>query len=59
MTYNNIKTILKKQVENKVKTLWTFDEVNKEFTQIYKNYTNKLKIYTAQQLLDKLKDETQ
>jgi len=59
MTYNNIKTILKKQVENKVKTFWTFNEDDKEFTQIYKNYTNKLKIYTAQQLLDKLKDETQ
>jgi len=59
MTYNNIKTILKKQVENKVKTFWTFNENDKEFTQIYKNYTNKLKIYTAQQLLDKLKDETQ
>ena len=54
MKYNNIKTILRKQIENGVKTFWTFNEEEKEFTQIYKNYTNELKIYTPQQLLDKL-----
>ena len=59
MKYNNIRNILRKQIDNNVKTFWTFDEEEKEFTQIYKNYTDKLKIYTAQQLLDKLKDETQ
>ena len=55
MKYKNIIKILEKQVETNVKTLWTFDEKNLEFTQIYKNYTNELKIYTPQQLLDKLK----
>ena len=54
MKYNNIKKILKKQVDNKVKTFWTFNEDEKEFTQIYMNYTNELKIYTPQQLLDYL-----
>ena len=54
MKYNNIKNILKKQINNGVKTFWTFNEEEKEFTQIYKNYTNELKIYTPQQLLDKL-----
>ena len=54
MKYNNIKNILKKQIINNVKTFWTFNEEDKEFTQIYKNYTNELKIYTPQQLLDKL-----
>jgi hypothetical protein len=54
MKYNNIKNILKKQINNGVKTFWTFNEDDKEFTQIYKNYTNELKIYTPQQLLDKL-----
>tara|TARA_R100000742_G_scaffold2862_1_gene591 strand:- start:25 stop:204 length:180 start_codon:yes stop_codon:yes gene_type:complete len=54
MKYNNIKNILKKQINNGVKTFWTFNEEEKEFTQIYKNYTNQLKIYTPQQLLDKL-----
>ena len=54
MKYYNIKNILKKQVENNVKTFWTFNENEKEFTQIYKSYTNELKIYTPQQLLDYL-----
>jgi len=54
MKYNNIKGILKKQVDNNVKTFWTFNEEEKEFTQIYKSYTNDLKIYTPKQLLDYL-----
>ncbi len=54
MKYNNIKNILKKQINNGVKTFWTFNEQEKEFTQIYKNYTDELKIYTPQQLLNKL-----
>ena len=54
MKYNNIKGILKKQVDNNVKTFWTFNEEDKEFTQIYKSYTDNLKIYTPQQLLDYL-----
>jgi hypothetical protein len=54
MKYNNIKGILKKQVDNNVKTFWTFNEDEKEFTQIYKSYTNELKIYTPKQLLDYL-----
>ena len=54
MKYINIKEILKKQTENNVKTFWTFNEDEKEFTQIYKNYTDELKIYTPKQLLDYL-----
>ena len=54
MKYNNIKEILKKQIENNVQTFWTFNEDDKEFTQIYKRYTDKLKIYTPKQLLDYL-----
>ena len=53
--YKGIKEILKKQIEKDVKTFWTFDELRKEFTQIYENYNNNLTIYTPQQLLDKLK----
>lgn len=56
MKYKNIIKILEKQVETNVKTLWTFDEKNLEFTQIYKNYDDTLPIYTPQQLLDKLKE---
>ena len=54
MRYNNIKGILKKQIDNGVPTFWTFNEQEKEFTQIYKSYTNELKIYTPKQLLDYL-----
>ena len=54
MKYINIKGILKKQTENNVKTFWTFNEDDKEFTQIYKSYTDELKIYTPKQLLDYL-----
>ena len=52
MKYINIKNILKKQVENNVHSFWTFNEDEQEFTQIYKNYTDELKIYTPKQLLD-------
>ena len=55
MKYNNIKAILKKQIENRVKTFWTFDEDKKEFTQIYKSYTNQLQIFTPKQLLIRIK----
>ena len=55
MKYNNIKGILKKQVQNGVKTFWTFDEDKKEFTQIYKSYTNQLQIFTPKQLLIRIK----
>ena len=54
MKYKNIKKILKQQVENGVQTLWTFNKKEKEFTQIYKNYTDELKIHTPQQLIDEL-----
>ena len=56
MKYNNIKAIRRKQIDNGVKTFWTFNEEEKEFTQIYKNYTNDLKIYTPQQLLEYLNE---
>ena len=54
MKYKNIKKILKGQIENNVKALWTYNEDENEFTCIYKDYTDKLKIYTPQQLLDYL-----
>ena len=54
MKYNNIKKRLKKQVDNNIESLWTFNEQEKEFTQIFKNYSNDLKIYTPKQLLDYL-----
>ena len=57
MKYNNIKNILRRQIEKGLLTLWTFEENKKEFTQIYKIYSDDLKIYTPQQLLDKINIE--
>lgn len=56
MKYTNIKAILKKQIDKGVKSFWTFDEIENNFTCIYKNYTNDLKIYTPQQLLEYLNE---
>ena len=56
MKYTNIKKILKKQVQNNVKTFWVYNEENKEFINIYKMYSDKFKIYTPQQLIDKLEE---
>ena len=52
--YKNIKWMLKKQIDNGVKTLWTFDENKQEFTNIYQNYNDGLTIYTPLQLLKHL-----
>jgi hypothetical protein len=56
MKYTNIKAILRKQIDKGVKSFWTFDETENNFTCIYKNYTNDLKIYTPQQLLEYLNE---
>ena len=56
MKFTNIKKILRKQVDNEVRVLWTYDEENLTFTQIYQLYNNKLSIYTPLQLLNKLQD---
>ena len=57
MKYSNIKRLLRQQIEKGVRSLWTFDEVEPEFTMIYKNYTNQLSIYTPQQLINYLDEK--
>ena len=57
MKYKTIKWVLKQNIKNKVNTLWTWDREEKNFTQIYQNYNDKLPIYTASQLLDLIKEE--
>ncbi len=54
--YKNIIKILKKQVDSNVKTFWVFNEENQEFIQIYKNYSDKLPIYTPKQLINYLEE---
>lgn len=57
MKYKTIQWVLKQNIKNKVNTLWTWDREEKNFTQIYQNYNDKLPIYTASQLLDLIKKE--
>jgi len=59
MKFNNIKRLLRQQIENGVRVLWTFNEVEPEFTMIYKSYNNNLTIYTPQQLIDYLDEKGQ
>ena len=57
MKFNNIKRLLRQQIENRVRVLWTFNELEPEFTMIYKSYNNNLTIYTPQQLITYLNEK--
>lgn len=57
MKFNNIKRLLRQQIENRVRVLWTFNELEPEFTMIYKSYNNNLTIYTPQQLITYLDEK--
>ena len=55
--YKTIKWDLKQNIKNKANSLWTWDREEKNFTQIYQNYNDKLPIYTATQLLELIDQE--
>ncbi|MAN60660.1 MAG: hypothetical protein CMI60_01815 [Parvibaculum sp.] len=57
MKYKTIKSVLKQNIEKKVNTLWTWDREDKNFTQIYNNFSDELPIYTANQLLEEINKE--
>ena len=58
MTYKTIKTVLRSQIKNGAKVLWTWKQGKDEnFTCIYKNYNDNLPIYTPNQLLKQLDGE--
>jgi len=57
MSYRNIKNILKTHIKKNVKSLWTWDVKNNHFKFIYKQYNDKLPIYTPKQLLEKIKEQ--
>ena len=57
--YNNIKRILRGQIERGVKALWTFNEEKKEFNFLYREYDDTLKIYTPQQLIYRLEEKSE
>ena len=54
MKYNNIKKILRHQIKNQVKVLWTWNKEFKEFKCIYDMYDSTLTIYTPKQLLTEI-----
>ena len=58
--YNNIKKILRKQVENQVNSQWAWNKDNEgntiEFCNMFRVIPDVEEIYTPQQLLDKLNE---
>jgi hypothetical protein len=59
MKYGTIKSLLRNQVKNNSKVLWTWNMGKEEnFTCIYKNYNDNLPIYTPNQLLEKIDEKT-
>ena len=51
-TYKTIKWVLRSHIKNKVRSLWTWKDDN--FTCIYENYSGEDRIFTSNQLLNKL-----
>lgn len=54
MKYKGIKSVLRHHIKTKVRTLWTWED--NHFTCIYENYPVDAKIYTPQQLLERIED---
>lgn len=57
VNYKTIKWVLRSHIKNNVKALWTW--IDNNFTCIYENYSQEDRIYTAEQLLNKIEDEIQ
>ena len=55
--YTGIKKILRLHINKGIRSLWTWDRKENNFTYIYQNYNDKLKIFTAQQLLNEIEEE--
>ena len=57
MEYKNIKKMLRSQIKNKTKNLWTWDKEDNNFTMLYKIWESNDKIYTPTQLLEEVDNE--
>ena len=56
-TYKTIKWVLRGHIKNNINSLCTWNKgKNENFTCIYKNYNDKLTIYTPTQLLNEIQD---
>ena len=56
MAYKTIKSLLKRQMKTNPTALWTWDIEDNNFTMIYEVYDLNARIYTPQQLLNKIKE---
>ena len=56
-SYRTIKFILRKHIENKVKTLWTWDKEGNEFSCIFSVNEKGLKEYPPKQLLKEIEND--
>ena len=50
--YNNIKRILRKQVEDSLNVIWSWDKEDNHFIMVFKDIDDSLPIYKPAQLLD-------
>ena len=57
MKYTTIKWLLRKHIKNNVKALCTWED--NTFNCIYENYSQTNRIYTAEQLIEKIDNEIQ
>ena len=55
-TYKSIKWVLNSHIKKNVRSLWTWE--NDNFTCIFENYSGDDRIYTSNQLLKLLEDDT-
>lgn len=59
MNYKNIKIMLRAQIKNDNKSLWTWDKKNNNFTMLYGDRNKSDKIYTANELLNEIEKENE
>ena len=52
--YNNIKRILRKQAEDNLNVIWSWDKEDNHFIMLFHDIDDNLPIYTPQQLIDEI-----
>jgi|TARA_R110002051_G_scaffold241473_1_gene301820 hypothetical protein len=57
MKYTTIKSVLRGNIKAGTKVLWTWDRDRHHFTQIFKDYSDNLPIYTPSQLMEEIEKE--
>ena len=57
MKYTTIRWVLRNHIKNGVNTLWNWNKEEMNFICLFNSFSDKLPIYTAQQLLDILNEK--